>query len=103
VQTDASIRLGKGDSFDDLIIASFTTGPGATTLPIRIYSQVRLGVKPEINAICTVLIAVVLLGAVTASLLFRRSQADQGTALTATNGRSFVFPNLKPRYGSRRF
>ena len=38
-------------SLDDLVIASFTTGPGATTLPIRIYSEVRLGVKPEINAI----------------------------------------------------
>jgi len=42
-------------SLDDLVVASFTTGPGATTLPIRIYSQVRLGVKPEINvAIATV-------------------------------------------------
>jgi putrescine transport system permease protein len=58
-------------SLDDLIIASFTTGPGATTLPIRIYSQVRLGVKPEINAICTVLIAVVALGVVAASVLMR--------------------------------
>jgi ABC-type spermidine/putrescine transport system permease subunit I len=45
-------------SLDDLVIASFTTGPGATTLPMKIYSQVRLGVTPEINAICTVLIAV---------------------------------------------
>jgi putrescine transport system permease protein len=61
-------------SLDDLIIASFTTGPGATTLPIRIYSQVRLGVKPEINAICTVWIAIVALGVVTASLLVKRSQ-----------------------------
>ena len=46
-------------SLDDLVIASFTTGPGATTLPIRIYSEVRLGVKPEINAVCTIMIAVV--------------------------------------------
>jgi len=56
-------------SLDDLVIASFTTGPGATTLPIRIYSEVRLGVKPEINAVCTVLIAVVALGIVAVSLL----------------------------------
>ena len=49
-------------SLDDLVIASFTTGPGATTLPIRIYSQVRLGVKPEINAVCTIMIAVVAMG-----------------------------------------
>ena len=33
-------------SLDDFVIASFTTGPGATTLPMRIYSQVRLGVTP---------------------------------------------------------
>lgn len=64
-------------SLDDLIIASFTTGPGATTLPIRIYSQVRLGVKPEINAICTVLIAVVALGLIVASLLTKRSRLKQ--------------------------
>ena len=38
-------------SLDDLVIASFTTGPGATTLPMKIYSQVRLGVTPEINAV----------------------------------------------------
>jgi putrescine transport system permease protein len=56
-------------SLDDLVIASFTTGPGATTLPIRIYSEVRLGVKPEINAICTIMIAVVAVGVVIASLL----------------------------------
>ena len=49
-------------SLDDLVIASFITGPGATTLPIRIYSEVRLGVKPEINAVCTIMIAVVALG-----------------------------------------
>ena len=55
-------------SLDDLVIASFTTGPGATTLPMKIYSQVRLGVTPEINAISTILILLVTLGVVTASL-----------------------------------
>lgn len=59
-------------SLDDLVIASFTTGPGATTLPIRIYSDVRLGVKPEINAISTLMIAVVTLGLLVTALLFRR-------------------------------
>ena len=58
-------------SLDDLVIANFVTGPGATTLPIRIYSEVRLGVKPEINAICTIIIAVVALGIVAASLLMK--------------------------------
>ena len=56
-------------SLDDLVIASFTTGPGATTLPIRIYSDVRLGVKPEINAICSLMIAVVAVAVILASLL----------------------------------
>src|SRR6266550_8667976 len=55
-------------SLDDLVIASFTTGPGATTLPIRIYSEVRLGVKPEINAVCTLMIATVAVAVVIASL-----------------------------------
>jgi len=60
-------------SLDDLILASFTTGPGATTLPIRIYSEVRLGVKPEINAVCTILIAVVAMSIVVASLMTKLS------------------------------
>ncbi|WP_375463714.1 ABC transporter permease subunit [uncultured Methylobacterium sp.] len=46
-------------SLDDLVIASFVSGPGATTLPMRLYSQVRLGVNPEINAASTLLIAAV--------------------------------------------
>jgi putrescine transport system permease protein len=49
-------------SLDDLVVASFTSGPGATTLPMRIYSQVRLGVSPEINAACTLMIAIVAAG-----------------------------------------
>lgn len=56
-------------SLDDLVIASFTTGPGATTLPIRIYSEVRLGVKPEMNAVCSIMIAVVAIAVIGASLL----------------------------------
>jgi len=62
-------------SLDDLVIASFTTGPGATTLPIRIYSEVRLGVKPVINAICTIMIAVVAVGVIAASLLSKLREA----------------------------
>jgi putrescine transport system permease protein len=65
----AGFLLAFSLSLDDLVIASFTTGPGATTLPIRIYSEVRLGVKPEINAICTILIAVVAIAVIAASLI----------------------------------
>jgi putrescine transport system permease protein len=55
-------------SLDDLVIASFTTGPGSATLPIRIYSEVRLGVKPEINAICTLVIGFIAIVIIVASL-----------------------------------
>jgi len=59
-------------SLDDLVIASFTSGPGATTLPMKIYSQVRLGVTPEINAVCTILIGLVAIGVITATLINKR-------------------------------
>jgi len=63
-------------SLDDLVIASFTTGPGATTLPIRIYSEIRLGVKPEINAICTIMLAVVGIAVVLTSLIMKSRDAQ---------------------------
>jgi len=66
-------------SLDDLVIASFTTGPGATTLPLRIYSEVRLGVKPEVNAISTLMIAAVAVAVCAASLLTRLT-ADASAA-----------------------
>ena len=62
-------------SLDDLVIASFTTGPGSATLPIRIYSEVRLGVKPEINAICTLIIGFIAVLIVAASLASKLSAA----------------------------
>jgi putrescine transport system permease protein len=64
-------------SLDDLIIASFTTGPGATTLPIRIYSEIRLGVKPEINAICTVMLAVVAVAVIAVSLISKLQESNR--------------------------
>lgn len=60
-------------SLDDLVIASFTSGPGATTLPMRIYSQVRLGVTPEINAASTIMIAIVTGVVVASAFLTKRS------------------------------
>ena len=60
-------------SLDDLVIASFTSGPGATTLPMRIYSQIRLGVTPEINAVSTLLIAVVTFGVAVAAVVGKRA------------------------------
>lgn len=64
-------------SLDDLVIASFTSGPGATTLPMRIYSQVRLGVTPEINAACTMLIGIVAVGVIAASIVNKRREVQR--------------------------
>ena len=57
-------------SLDDLVIASFTSGPGSTTLPMKIYSMVRLGVTPEINAVSTILVGLVTVGVITASVSY---------------------------------
>ena len=62
-------------SLDDVVIASFTTGPGSATLPIRIYSEVRLGVKPEINAICTLVLGLIALVIVAASFASKLTSA----------------------------
>ena len=72
-------------SLDDLVISSFTTGPSSTTLPIKIYSAVRLGVSPEINALSSVMILIVTVGVIAASLVSKRSialqKADEQKAL----------------------
>ncbi|EEW58556.1 Putrescine transport system permease protein PotI (TC 3.A.1.11.2) [Tritonibacter mobilis] len=64
-------------SLDDLVIASFTTGPAATTLPIKIFSAVRLGVSPEINALSTIMIGIVTVGVISASLISKRALVKQ--------------------------
>lgn len=68
-------------SLDDLVIAQFNSGPGATTLPMKIFSQVRLGVTPEINAVCTILVAVVATGVIVASLSMKRQEVKRLRAL----------------------
>lgn len=64
-------------SLDDLVIASFTSGPSATTLPIKIFSAVRLGVSPEINALSTIMILIVTIGVIAASLISKRASLKQ--------------------------
>jgi len=72
-------------SLDDLVIASFAAGPSSTTLPIKIFSAVRLGVTPEINALSTIMIALVTIGVITASLVMKRNiarmKADEARAV----------------------
>lgn len=67
-------------SLDDVVIASFATGPGSATLPIRIYSEVRLGVKPQINAVCTLIIALITVLIVAASLASKLSRSEGRSA-----------------------
>jgi putrescine transport system permease protein len=67
-------------SLDDLVIASFMAGPGSTTLPMRVFSSVRLGVTPEINALATILIGVVSVAALVWSLMMKRSLARRQEA-----------------------
>jgi len=69
-------------SLDDLVIASFVTGPGATTLPILIYSRVRLGLRPDINALATIIILVVAIGVLLAAWIMFRQQKQRELELS---------------------
>ncbi len=71
-------------SLDDLIIASFVTGPGATTLPILIYSRIRLGLRPDINALATIIILVVAIGVLVAGYIMLRQQRQRELDLRMT-------------------
>jgi len=64
-------------SLDDLIIASFVTGPGAVTLPILIYSRIRLGLRPDINALATIIILAVAIGVLVAAWVMFRQQKQR--------------------------
>ena len=56
-------------SFDDVVISLFVTGPTLSTLPIKVYTQLKTGVTPEINALCTVILLVVIIGLFVYSIL----------------------------------
>jgi putrescine transport system permease protein len=63
-------------SLDDLVIASFVSGPGSNTLPMYIFSKVKLGVSPDINALATLIILLVTLGVLIAWFATRRNEDD---------------------------
>ncbi len=65
-------------SLDDVVIASFVSGPGSTTLPMLIFSKVRLGVTPDINALATVIIVLVSIGVIIAGIITRQQQNNIG-------------------------
>ena len=61
-------------SWDDLVISQFVAGPGSSTLPMVIFSKVRLGVTPDINALATLMVLTVAVGVVIATVLLRRQE-----------------------------
>jgi putrescine transport system permease protein len=61
-------------SLDDVVITAFTTGPGSTTLPLLIWSKVKLGVTPDINALATLMVMTVGLGVVAAGIILNRAE-----------------------------
>ncbi len=65
-------------SLDDLVVASFTSGPGATTLPIEVYSKVKLGLNPEVNALATLIIGMVTFALLLAAYAVRRGERARG-------------------------
>ena len=66
--------LGFTLSLDDLVIASFVSGPGSSTLPMVIFSKVKLGVSPDVNALATIIIGIVALGVLAATILQLRAK-----------------------------
>ena len=64
-------------SLDDLVIASFVSGPGSSTLPMLIYSRVKLGLKPDINALATMIILAVAIGVLIAGWILIRQQKQR--------------------------
>jgi len=61
-------------SWDDVVVSQFVAGPGSNTLPMLIYSKVRLGVNPSVNALATIMVLIVAIGVVLATLVMRRAE-----------------------------
>jgi len=64
-------------SWDDVVIAQFVSGPGSSTLPMEIFSRVRRGVSPDINALATIMVAIVAIGVVLSTLYMRREERQR--------------------------
>jgi putrescine transport system permease protein len=70
-------------SLDDVVLSAFLSGPGATTMPLVIFSRARLGMRPDINAAATIIIGVVSVGVVTGSLLIARAERRRAAEMAA--------------------
>ena len=65
-------------SLDDLVIASFTSGAGASTLPMVIFSKIKLGVTPDVNALATMIILIVGIGIFISGYIIHRQNSTRG-------------------------
>ena len=70
-------------SLDDVVVSAFLSGPGATTMPLVIFSRARLGLDPSVNAVATVIITVVAIGVALASLWVVRGERRRAAEVSA--------------------
>ena len=72
-------------SLDDVVLSAFLSGPGATTMPLVIFSRARLGLNPSVNAVATLMVGVVALGVVAASYFVARAERERQREMAAAN------------------
>ncbi|NJN00881.1 MAG: ABC transporter permease subunit [Aquincola sp.] len=70
-------------SLDDVVLSAFLTGPGATTLPLVIFSRARLGLDPTVNAVATIIVVIVAIGVLAASYLIARAERQRQQEMAA--------------------
>jgi putrescine transport system permease protein len=70
-------------SLDDVVLSAFLTGPGATTMPLVIFSRARLGLNPSVNAVATIIVVIVAIGVVAASYLIARAERRRQQEMAA--------------------
>ena len=70
-------------SLDDVVISAFLSGPGATTMPLVIFSRARLGLNPSVNAVATVIVVIVAIGVVLTSYLIARAERRRAMEMAA--------------------
>jgi spermidine/putrescine transport system permease protein len=69
-------------SFDDVVLSTFVSAPGSTTLPLRVFSELRFGLTPKANVVATTMLAITLAAIVTAQILIRRERGSSAPVLT---------------------
>jgi putrescine transport system permease protein len=72
-------------SLDDVVLSAFLSGPGSTTMPLVIFSRARLGLNPSVNAVATLIIAVVAVGVVATSYFIARAERQRQREMSAAN------------------